>query len=147
MIFARSCHGCRRIVKQGVREDGALARKTKDRNGIRDQRCSVRYRLLSAPVIRHSAFVISRFPPPLRSCIQSFREHLCTMTAQETIIADLEALPAAALQKVADFVHDIRQRSTADRQAAFEASFGCMTGEEADAFVADIEDGCERVEP
>lgn len=69
------------------------------------------------------------------------------MTAQETIIADLEALPAAALQKVADFVHDIRQRAAVDRQAAFEASFGCMTDEEADAFDRVIEDGCERIEP
>lgn len=68
------------------------------------------------------------------------------MTAQETIMADLEALPAAALQKVADYVHQIRQRATADRQAAFEASFGCMTDDEADAFDRAIEEGCERIE-
>ena len=69
-----------------------------------------------------------------------------TMTAQETIMADLDALPATALQKVADYVHQMRQRATADRQAAFEASFGSMTDAEADAFDRVIEEGCERIE-
>ena len=49
------------------------------------------------------------------------------MTARQSIIADLDALPATALQSVADYVHQIRQRATADRQAAFDASFGSMT--------------------
>ena len=69
------------------------------------------------------------------------------MTAQETIMAVLESLPSTALQSVADFVHQIRQSATADRQAAFEASFGCMTKDEADAFDRVIEEGCERIEP
>lgn len=69
------------------------------------------------------------------------------MTAQEAIMADLESLPATALQSVADFVHQMRQRAAADRQAAFDASFGCMTKDEADAFDRVIEEGCERVEP
>ena len=64
------------------------------------------------------------------------------MTVQETIVADLEVLPAAALQKVADYVHQMRERTTADRQVAFEASFGSMTDEEADAFDRVIEEGC-----
>jgi hypothetical protein len=68
------------------------------------------------------------------------------MTAQQSIIADLEALPSAALQRVADFVHQLRQRSMEDRQAAFDASFGCMTKDEADAFDQVIEEGCERIE-
>ena len=68
------------------------------------------------------------------------------MTAQETIMADLEALPATALQKVADYVHQLRQVATADRQKAFDASFGCMTNDEADAFERVIEEGCERIE-
>lgn len=69
------------------------------------------------------------------------------MTAQQSIIADLEALPPTALQTVADYVHQMRQRATADRQAAFDASFGCMTKDEADAFDRVIEEGCERTEP
>ena len=69
------------------------------------------------------------------------------MTSQQTIIADLEALPPAALQKVADFVHQMRDRAAADRQAAFDASFGCMPAVEADAFERIIEEGCERIEP
>jgi len=69
------------------------------------------------------------------------------MTAQETIMADVESLPTTALQRVADFVHQLRQRATADRQAAFDASFGCMTKDEADAFDRVIEDDCERIEP
>ncbi len=64
------------------------------------------------------------------------------MTAQQTIMADLESLPTNALQSVADFVHQMRQRATADRQAAFDASFGCMTKEEADAFERVIKKGC-----
>lgn len=69
------------------------------------------------------------------------------MTAEETIMADLESLPANALQSVADFVQQIRQRATADRQAAFDASFGSMTKDEADEFDRVIEEGCERIEP
>ena len=68
------------------------------------------------------------------------------MTSQQTIMADLEALPATALQKVADFVHQMRDMAVADRQAAFNASFGCMTAVEADAFERVIEEGCERIE-
>lgn len=68
------------------------------------------------------------------------------MTSQESIMADLESLPANALQKVADFVHQMRQLTTADRQAAFDASFGSMPKDEADAFDRVIEEGCERIE-
>ncbi len=69
------------------------------------------------------------------------------MTSQQAIMADLEALPATALEKVADFVHQMRDKAAADRQAAFDASFGCMTAAEAKAFERVIEEGCERVEP
>jgi hypothetical protein len=69
------------------------------------------------------------------------------MTSQEAIIADLETLPATALRKVADFVHQMREAAAIDRQAAFDASFGCMTPEEAEAFDRVIEEGCERIEP
>ena len=68
------------------------------------------------------------------------------MTSQQAIMADLEALPATALQKVADFVHQVRDTAAADRQAAFDASFGCMTAAEAEAFERVIEEGCERIE-
>lgn len=68
------------------------------------------------------------------------------MTAQQSIIADLEALPSAALQSVADSVHQLHQRSMEDRQAAFEASFGCMIKDEADALDRVIKEGCERIE-
>lgn len=61
-------------------------------------------------------------------------------------MADLELLPSTALQKVADFVHQLRQRATVERQSAFDASFGCMTSAEADAFDRAIEEGCERIE-
>ena len=62
-------------------------------------------------------------------------------------MADLESLSATALQSVADFVHQMRQRSSADRQAAFAAIFGCMTKDEADTFDRVIEEDCERIEP
>jgi hypothetical protein len=68
------------------------------------------------------------------------------MTIPENIMADLEALPAKALQTVADFVHQLRSRATVDRQTAFDATFGCMSQEEADAFDRAIEEGCERIE-
>lgn len=69
------------------------------------------------------------------------------MTSQKAIIADLEKLPATALQKVADFVHQMREVAATDRQAAFDASFGCVTAAEADAFERVIGEGCERIEP
>ena len=54
------------------------------------------------------------------------------MTVQETIMAD--------------FVHQMRQRAMADRLAAFDASFGCMTKVEADEFDRVTEEDCERIE-
>jgi hypothetical protein len=69
------------------------------------------------------------------------------MTAQESIIADLESLPSTALQQVADYVHQLRGRAAIDRQHAFDASFGSMPKEDADAFDRSIEEGCEQVEP
>jgi len=62
-------------------------------------------------------------------------------------MADLESLPATALQSVADFVQQMRQRAKADRHAAFDASFGCMTKDEANEFDRVIEEGCEHVAP
>ena len=38
------------------------------------------------------------------------------------------------------------QRATEERQAAFDASFGCMTKDEADASDREIEDGYERMD-
>ncbi len=69
------------------------------------------------------------------------------MTVLEAIKADLESLPATALQSVADCVQQIRQCAKADRQAAFDASFGCMTKDETDEFDRVIEEGCERLWP
>lgn len=69
------------------------------------------------------------------------------MTAQESILADLNELPEAQLQEAADFVHQLRLRAAADRKATFDASFGSMPANEADAFERTIEDGCERLEP
>jgi hypothetical protein len=40
----------------------------------------------------------------------------------------------------------MREAVTTDRQTAFDASFGCMTAEEAEAFDRVIEEGCERIE-
>ncbi len=68
------------------------------------------------------------------------------MSVRETILADLEVLPASALQKVAEYVHQVREHALADRKAAFDASFGSMTAAEADAFDRAIEEGCERIE-
>lgn len=91
---------------------------------------------------------ISTFPACV--CVLAFMRFSINgliMTSQQAIMADLEALPATALQKVADFVHQMRDTAVADRQAAFDASFGCMTAVEAEAFERIIEEGCERIEP
>jgi hypothetical protein len=68
------------------------------------------------------------------------------MTAQENILADLQALPSTALQQVADYVHQLRGRSLIERQIAFDASFGSMPKEDADAFDRAIENGCEQID-
>ncbi len=68
------------------------------------------------------------------------------MTAQESIIADLESLPSTALQQVADYVHQLRERAAIDRKLAFDATFGSMTAEEAEAFEKVIEEGCEHID-
>ncbi len=86
---------------------------------------------------------------PAFACVLAFMQSSINglgMTSQQGILADLEALPAMALQKVADFVHQMRDTAAADRQAAFDASFGCMPAVEAEAFKRIIEEGCERIE-
>ena len=70
-----------------------------------------------------------------------------SMTAQESILADLNELPDAQLQEAAEYVHQLRLRAAAGRQAAFDATFGSMTASEADAFERAIENGCERIDP
>lgn len=87
---------------------------------------------------------------PAFACVLAFRWFSInglTMTSRQAIMADLEALPTTALQKVADFVHQMRDTAATDRQAAFDASFGCMTAVEAETFERIIEEGCERIEP
>jgi hypothetical protein len=68
------------------------------------------------------------------------------MTTQDAIMAELEGLPASALEKVAEFVRSVRVRSLEERTAAYLASFGSMPKDEADEFEKHIELGCERMD-
>lgn len=68
------------------------------------------------------------------------------MLAQEAILKDLESLPASMLRQAADYIHALSERAAADRQAAFDTSFGSMPAEEADEFDRVIAEGCERIE-
>lgn len=56
------------------------------------------------------------------------------MSVLESIVKDLEALPASKLVEVAHYVSGLNPRRREERLAALHATAGCLTGEEGAAF-------------
>jgi len=69
------------------------------------------------------------------------------MSALELLLEELKALPPHKLAEAARYVHALREVGPADRLAAFAATGGSLSAEEADDLGRAIEEGCERVEP
>ena len=64
----------------------------------------------------------------------------------ENIVEDLKTLPPDRLELVADFIRRLTPVGEAERQAALDRTFGCLSPEEADELERVIEEGCEQID-
>ncbi|MBI4024782.1 MAG: hypothetical protein HY360_07350 [Verrucomicrobia bacterium] len=69
------------------------------------------------------------------------------MSTLEIIVEELKTLPPAKLDQAASFIHRLRENGAADRRAALERAYGCLTEEEAGEMQKAIEANCERIDP
>ena len=68
------------------------------------------------------------------------------MSVIESILKDLEALPAPRLLEVAHYVSGLNPKRREARLAAIEATAGCMSGEEGAAFERLVREEADRVD-
>ena len=54
-----------------------------------------------------------------------------SMSALEIIVEELKALPAGKLAAAADYIHQLKATTDAERRHALDRAFGCLTEEEA----------------
>jgi hypothetical protein len=64
----------------------------------------------------------------------------------ESIVKDLETLPAPRLVEVAHYVSGLNPKRREARLAAIEATAGCMSGEEGVAFERLVREEADRVD-
>lgn len=69
------------------------------------------------------------------------------MSVLESIVKDLEALPAPKLMEVAHYVSRLNPRRREERLAALKATAGSLNGEEGAAFAKAVREESERVDP
>jgi len=68
------------------------------------------------------------------------------MSKLEPIVEELKTLPAAKLADAANYIHRLKETSTAERRAALGSTAGTLTPDEADELARIIEEGCEQVD-
>jgi hypothetical protein len=68
------------------------------------------------------------------------------MSALETVVEELKALPPKKLAAAADYVHRLKEPPPAERSRALERAHGSLTVAEADALAAAIHGNCERID-
>jgi hypothetical protein len=71
---------------------------------------------------------------------------LTIMSALEIIVEELKALPPGKLAAAADYIHQLKETSLAERRHALDRAFGCLTEEEGRAMEAAIQANCERID-
>lgn len=69
------------------------------------------------------------------------------MTALSTVVKELRRLPPDRLDEVAEYVHRLKGRSRAERDAVIDGTAGCLAGDAGECFARAIEEGCERIDP
>ena len=69
-----------------------------------------------------------------------------TMSALETIVEELKALPAGKLAAAADYIHQLKATTDAERRHALDRAFGCLTEVDAKAMEEAIQSNCERID-
>jgi hypothetical protein len=68
------------------------------------------------------------------------------MSVLESIVKDLETLPAPKLVEVAHYVSSLNPRRREERLAALQATAGYLVGEEGAAFERAVREEADRVE-
>lgn len=71
---------------------------------------------------------------------------LDSVTALETIVADLRSLPASKLQVAAEFVQQLKRISREERQVILNRTAGALSTDEADELDRVINEGCENID-
>ncbi len=69
------------------------------------------------------------------------------MSVLESIVKDLETLPAPKLVEVAGYVSRLNPRRREERLAALKATAGCLSGEEGNAFEMAVREEGDRIDP
>ena len=69
------------------------------------------------------------------------------MTVIESIVKDLETLPASKLVEVANYVGRFNPKRRDERMAALKATAGCLAGEEGEAFEKAVREEADRIDP
>jgi len=62
----------------------------------------------------------------------------------DAIYEELKSLKPDKLPQVAEWVHELREKSDKQKQDAFDSAFGCLSPEEEKAFIEAV-DECERI--
>ena len=68
------------------------------------------------------------------------------MTVMESILKDLETLPASKLVEVAHYVSRFNPKRRVERVAALKETAGCMAGEEGEAFEKAVAEEADRID-
>ena len=68
------------------------------------------------------------------------------MSALESIVEELKALPPKKLAVAADYIHHLKSSTDAERRRALDRAYGCLTEEEAESMEKAIEANCERID-
>jgi hypothetical protein len=68
------------------------------------------------------------------------------MSALESIVEELKTLPPKKLAVAADYIHQLKSSTDAERHRALDRAYGCLTEEEADSMEKAIETSCERID-
>jgi hypothetical protein len=68
------------------------------------------------------------------------------MTVLESIVKDLETLPAPKLVEVAHYVNGLNPKRREERLAALKATAGCLAGEEGTMFERAVREEADRID-
>jgi hypothetical protein len=72
--------------------------------------------------------------------------HFPIVSVLESIVKDLETLPAPRLVEVAHYVSGFNPKRREERLAAIEATAGCMSGDDGAAFEQLVREEADRVD-
>ena len=81
-----------------------------------------------------------------RSTVKLFNWSALNVTVIESIIRNLETLPASKLVEVAHFISGLNPNRRNERIAALKATAGSMPGEEGEAFEKAVREEADRID-